>query len=104
MLLGATFHRKSERAKNRLYLAFRELGRAVRTIYLLNYISDPALQDTVTESTNKVEAYNGLSDWSFFASEHIVASNDAEEMEKAIKYNMLITNAIILQNLADRGS
>lgn len=26
--------------KNRLYLAFRELGRVVRTVFLLHYISD----------------------------------------------------------------
>jgi len=87
--------------KNRLYLAFRELGRAVRTSFLLEYISDSELQDTITESTNKVEAYNGLSDWAFFASDYIVASNDPEAMEKAIKQNMVITNSIILQNLID---
>ena len=73
----------------------------VRTIYLLDYISDPKLRDTVTKSTNKVEAYNGLSDWTFFGSNQIVASNDPDEMEKAIKYNTIVTDSIILQNLAD---
>ncbi len=36
-----------------------------------------------------------------FASEAIVASNDTKEMEKAIKYNTLLTNMIILQNVID---
>ncbi|MDP2427584.1 MAG: Tn3 family transposase, partial [Methylobacter sp.] len=29
--------------KNKLYFAFRELGRVVRTLFLLEYISDDAL-------------------------------------------------------------
>lgn len=87
--------------KNRLYQAFQELGRIVRTNYLLEYISCHKLREAITQTTNKVEAYNGLSDWLFFGSNTIVASNDADEMEKAIKYNMLIANAVILQNLVD---
>ena len=87
--------------KNRLYQAFRELGRVVRTTYLLDYISDPKLRKTVTNATNKVEAYNGLSDWVFFGSNHIVASNDPDAMEKAIKYNTIVTDSIVLQNLVD---
>ena len=31
----------------------------------------------------------------------MVATNDPDEMEKSIKYNNLITNAIILQNIID---
>ena len=52
--------------KNRLYQAFRELGRVVRTAFLLNYISDLELRDQITATTNKVEAYNGFSKWLFF--------------------------------------
>ena len=31
----------------------------------------------------------------------LVASNDEEEMEKAIKYNDILTNSVILQNIID---
>lgn len=44
--------------KNKLYQAFRELGNAIRTIYLLEFISNVELREKITESTNKVEAYN----------------------------------------------
>ena len=37
----------------------------------------------------------------FFGSRVIVASNDPDEMEKAIKYNLLACNCIILQNIID---
>ena len=87
--------------KNRLYQAFQELGYVIRTLFLLDYISDVELRETITAQTNKVEAYNGLSDWCAFSSNILVASNDDVEMEKAVKYNDLLTNAVMLQNVAD---
>jgi TnpA family transposase len=33
--------------KNRLYQAFRELGRVVRTAFLLQYLSDAELRQTI---------------------------------------------------------
>jgi TnpA family transposase len=61
--------------KNRLYLAFQELGRVIRTQFLLEYISDVEMRETITDTTNKVEAYNGLSEWASFGSKYLVASN-----------------------------
>jgi TnpA family transposase len=46
--------------KNRLYRAFRELGRAVRTITLLRYLSDPDLREQITQVTNRTEAFHGF--------------------------------------------
>ncbi len=43
--------------KNRLYKAFRELGRVVRTVFLLEYISDAKLRKQIQAATNKVESY-----------------------------------------------
>ena len=63
----------------------------------MEYLSNLKLREIITATTNKVEAYNELSDWVFFAGNVIVSSNDPEEMEKAIKYNLLISNCVILQ-------
>lgn len=87
--------------KNKLFKAFRELGNVIRTIFLLDYISDVQLRDSITETTNKVESYNAISDWCMFGSKYITASNDPNEMEKAIKYNSIIVNCIVIQNLID---
>ena len=87
--------------KNHLYQSLQELGYVIRTLFLLDYISDVEPRETITAQTNKVEAYNGLSDWCAFGSNILVASNDEVEMEKAIKYNDLLTNAVMLQNVAD---
>jgi TnpA family transposase len=87
--------------KNRLYKAFRELGRVIRTIFLLEYISDLELRQQITAATNKVEAYNGFSKWLFFGGDKIIATNDREEMEKRIKYNDLVSNAVIFHNVVE---
>ncbi len=87
--------------KNRLYKAFRELGRVIRTIFLLEYISDLKLRQQITAATNKVEAYNGFSKWLFFGGDKIISTNDREEMEKRIKYNDLVANAVIFHNAVE---
>lgn len=90
--------------KNRLFKAFQELGKVVRTIFLLEYIESVELRETITEATNKVETYHKLSKWVEFATDFMVRSNDPYEMEKAIKYNSLITNSLSLQNVIDISS
>jgi TnpA family transposase len=90
-----------ESRKNRLYQAFRELERVVRTVFLLQYLADPAMRQQITAMTNKVEAYNGFAGWLFFGGEGIIAENDPEEQEKMIKYNDLVANAVIFQNVVD---
>jgi TnpA family transposase len=87
--------------KNRLFHAFKELGMAVRTIFLLKYIIDMNLRQHITADTNKVEAYNGFVDWIRFGGDGIVASNNPVEQEKRIKYTEVIANAIILHNTVD---
>lgn len=87
--------------QNRLYKAFQELGKVIRTTFLLEYISDKKLRQTITDTTNKVESYHKLEDWIRFGSRYLVVSNDPDEMEKAIKYNDLIANCIMLQNVID---
>jgi TnpA family transposase len=87
--------------QNRLYKAFQELGKVIRTIFLLEYLCDKNLRQIITDTTNKVESYHTLEDWIRFGSRFLVASNDPDEMEKAIKYNDLIANCIMLQNVID---
>jgi TnpA family transposase len=87
-----------------LYRAFQELGYVIRTQFLLEYISNVELRETITATTNKVEQYNQLCDWASFGAVELVASNDEDEMEKAVKYNDIITNSVILQNIVDMSN
>ncbi len=84
--------------KNKLYYAFRELGRAVRTIFLLEYIDDLELRRLIFAATNKSEEFNQFSDWTAFANKTI-PENLKHEQSKIIKYNHLLANLIMLYNV-----
>jgi TnpA family transposase len=86
--------------KNRLYRAFRELGRVVRTAFLLRYISDRPLRRQITATTNKVENYHEFTSWISFGGDTL-PTNDPVEQEKRVKYNDLIANSVILKNVID---
>lgn len=100
-LSSATLMRRlrSNSRKNRIYKAFREVGRSVRTVALLRYLADPALRARVTAATNKVESYNGFSKWIGFGG--VLADNDPEEQEKLIKFNTLLANLVVFHNALD---
>ena len=91
----------TDNPKNKLYLAFRELGRVVRTMFLLEFVSDPQTRREVQAATSKIESYNNFSQWIMFGGDGILKSRDPVENEKIIKYKDLIANAIMLQNVVD---
>ncbi len=96
----ARFNRHSRR--NRLYLAFQELGRVMRTVYLLNWIADDALRAGVTDGANKVETFHEFSDFLNFGSRGVLRTNNPDEQEKMVVYNQLVANAVMLQNVVDQ--
>ncbi|WP_171076225.1 Tn3 family transposase [Streptomyces sp. YIM 121038] len=87
--------------KNATYMAFREVGRVIRTIQLLRYLTDAPLRRRVTAATNKVESFNNFSQWVGFGNSGVIADNDPVEQEKAMKFNALLTNAVIFHNALD---
>lgn len=88
-------------AKNqsKLALAFRELGKAVRTLFLLDYIDTAELRKTISAATNKSEAFNNFIQWVFFGGEGIIQENVAHEQRKVIKYSHLVANMLCLHNV-----
>jgi len=90
----------TESRKHNVYKAFRELGRAIRTITLLRFISEPELREEITATTNKAEAYNGFSAWLRFGHDAI-ERNDPAEQEKIIKFNSLLANCVIFHTALD---
>ena len=86
--------------KNRLFLASQELGRVIRTLFLLEWISNLPLRQQVTGTTNKIESYNGFAKWLSFGGE-VIAENDPDEQQKHLRYNDLVATAVILQNAVD---
>lgn len=87
---------------NRLYQAHCEFGRVIRTILLLIYISDPEMRREIHAQTNKAEAFNYFVKWIYFGGEATIWENCPEYQEKAIKYNTLIADMVIFQNVIDQ--
>lgn len=85
--------------KNKLYFAFRELGKAIRTMFLLKYVGDVELRRLIHSETNKSEQFNGFAKKLFFGGEGEIAENIRHEQQKVIKYNHLVANMVILHNV-----
>jgi TnpA family transposase len=90
----------SNNRRNKLYRAFRELGRVTRTLFLLRYVSEADFRLTIRAETTKVESYNAFQDWITFGGQTI-KSGDPVEQAKQIKYSNLIANSIMLHNVVD---
>jgi TnpA family transposase len=81
--------------KNKLYFAFRELGRVVRTVFLLNFLSSLELRHLIQAATNKSELFNKFAQWVAFGESGLVAEGVRDEQRKLVKYNHLISNLLI---------
>jgi TnpA family transposase len=101
MITPSTLLRRlgSKSRKSKLYFAFRELGRVIRTMFLLRYISDSPLRRTIHAATNKSEEFNQFAQWTFFGGEGVIAENVRHEQRKIVKYNHLVANMLILNNV-----
>lgn len=87
--------------KNQIYQAFREVGRAVRTMVLLRYLSDPALREQIQKATNKAEAYNGFTKWLHFGNAGWLTSREPELQDKAVKFLDLLAASVIFSTSID---
>jgi TnpA family transposase len=85
--------------KNKLYFAFCELGRVVRTIFLLKYLSSLELRHIIQAATNKSEAFNQFVQWVCFGGQGLITPNIRDEQRKLIKYNHLVANLLAFHNL-----
>jgi len=83
--------------KNKLYYAFRELGRVVRTCFLLEYVNSEELRRIIQGATNRCESFNKFAQWVYFATD-LIQENVRDEQLKIIKYNHLIANLLIFHN------
>jgi TnpA family transposase len=68
--------------KNCLYQAFQELGRVVRTAFLLRFLHDTELRRVIQAATNKSESFNRFVQWLFFGGEDLIAENDRDQQRK----------------------
>jgi len=92
------------------YKAFAELGKAVKTIFLCDYLHNEGLRCEINEGLNVVENWNSANSFIFYGKGGEIATNRFEDQELAVLslhllQNCLVyINTIMLQNvLADRA-
>ena len=89
--------------KNKLYYAFQELGKVVRSAYLLKYLRKPELRRTVNHATTVSERFNDFIQFVTFGNRGTIAANSRDEQRKIIKYGHLVANILIFMNVHDQS-
>ena len=89
--------------KNKLYYVFQELGKVVRSAYLLKYLRKPELRRTVNRATTVSERFNDFIQFVTFGNQGTIAANSRDEQRKIIKYGHLVANILIFMNVHDQS-
>ncbi len=87
--------------KNKLYTAFRELGRVVRTAFLLDYLNDKDLREIIQAATCKSESFNRFANWILFGEGGLITKNNRDEQRKVVKYNHFVANCLSFYNVVN---
>jgi TnpA family transposase len=83
---------------DRLSKAFTNLGRIIKTEYILRYLTDPELRRTVQLQLNKGEYRHRLPRWIFFANQGEFTTGDYEEIMNKASCLSLVSNAVLYWN------
>lgn len=83
---------------DRLTKAFTNLGRIIKTEYILRYLTDQELRRTVQRQLNKGEYRHKLPRWTFFADQGYFTTGDYEEIMNKASSLGFVSNAILYWN------
>jgi TnpA family transposase len=87
------------------YSAFAELGRAVKTIFLCQYLQSEALRREIQEGLNVIENWNGANSFIFYGKSGDFATNRLDEQELAalslhlLQICLVYVNTLLIQRV-----
>ena len=67
--------------KHPTYLALAELGKAIKTIFICQYLHSESLRQEIQEGLNVIENWNGTNNFILYGKGGEIASNDLENQE-----------------------
>lgn len=80
------------------YQALGELGKAVKTIFLCNYLHSEELRLEINEGLNVVENWNSANSFIFYGKGGEIATNRMEDQEMAVLSLHLLQNCLVYIN------
>ena len=94
--------------KHPTYLALLELGRAIKTIFLCQYLHSSEVRREVNEGLNVVERWNGVNDFIFYGKGGEFASNRLESQELSVlslhllQICLVYVNTLMIQSVLEQ--
>ena len=91
--------------KHPTYLAFKELGKVIKTIFLCEYLASEQIRQEVNEGLTVVENWNSANSFIFFGKNSEISTNNLAEQEKSVlslhllQICMIYVNTIMVQQV-----
>lgn len=98
-------YREKIHMKHPTYQALGELGKAVKTVFLCNYLNSEELRREINEGLNVVENWNSANSFIFYGKGGEIATNRMEDQEMAglslhlLQKCLVYVNTLMLQNI-----
>ena len=91
--------------KHPTYLALAELGKAIKTIFLCQYLHSESLRQEIQEGLNVIENWNGTNNFILYGKGGEIASDDLENQEitmlalHILQISLVYINTLMIQRI-----